>query len=586
MRRRSAATKGEVTPPPVIRIKPPPETTAQRLRKNAGYYALAFIISSVVIKGIFDKNHHTELPILHTIAKHNMNWVDSTTAAPISVPSVLAKLMLAKEPKDWPEGLTLDEETLAAGTNAKGWRHTVPLSAARRSIEARVLQEVAALCGSTTRARTEAGPLCDPNERDPVFGMTPLHMARLQGDDALAEYLLTIGADPNVEDTVGRKPSNMTFQSFAVNSKKWALARGSECQIPEVSIDPANPEAGLREVRRLVGEGEPVMVRNAMAWLSAARGEPLLYPTSAKFAEAWGERPVDVAGVPYAAKFNVTTARSTLSAFRAEHMGGSDALATSTGDTPLLKAAKSDKKPAKNAEKKRWKFTLATCLPLNDDTQLLCCELMRDYVMAALPVQGGLETPGGPLMCPPTNGGMDIMHYFMGDKGTGAPFHVHSDAINLMLTGSKKWWVLPPRQATFSRMHIKEWAAKLCTASGDALHALSADLDSTLHLLFARAPLGTQTGRLESRDAPMECLQNAGDLAYVPFDWGHAAINEVSDSHNRSMCRYLDKPYRCQILLHVDVLLLESLQNAGDLAYVPFDWGHAAINEVHTCRYS
>ena len=52
----------------------------------------------------------------------------------------------------------------------------------------------------------------------------------------------------------------------------------------------------------------------------------------------------------------------------------------------------------------------------------------------------------------------------------------------------------PPNQALYSRKHISRWLQE------DYVHM-----------------------RLEER--PLECIQEAGDIVYVPFDWGHAVLN-------------------------------------------------------------
>jgi len=81
---------------------------------------------------------------------------------------------------------------------------------------------------------------------------------------------------------------------------------------------------------------------------------------------------------------------------------------------------------------------------------------------------------------------------------SGAPHHTHSSAINLLVSGEKRWWIVPPREAIFSRKHVAAW--------------LEEDLPE-----------------LRAEDRPLECVQRAGDLFYVPDDWGHAAVNLEDD---------------------------------------------------------
>ncbi|CAM9768916.1 unnamed protein product, partial [Laminaria digitata] len=49
----------------------------------------------------------------------------------------------------------------------------------------------------------------DPNETDPAFGTTPLHLAELWGSLDLVDYLLSIEANPELYDSAGRQPRDM-----------------------------------------------------------------------------------------------------------------------------------------------------------------------------------------------------------------------------------------------------------------------------------------------------------------------------------------------------------------------------------------
>lgn len=86
---------------------------------------------------------------------------------------------------------------------------------------------------------------------------------------------------------------------------------------------------------------------------------------------------------------------------------------------------------------------------------------------------------------------------FVGGPGSGAPLHYHTDAWNALAFGRKHWWLLPPSAAAYSAVPPVEWAA----------HASEA---------FSR--LG---GPLR----PFECVQEAGDVVYVPAGWAHAVLN-------------------------------------------------------------
>jgi hypothetical protein len=104
------------------------------------------------------------------------------------------------------------------------------------------------------------------------------------------------------------------------------------------------------------------------------------------------------------------------------------------------------------------------------------------------------------LFCDPVEGewGLSSMHFFMGNTNSGAPSHVHSDAANLNLHGSKLWKVVPPNVALFSRSVVNAHAA----AANGGVGGSNSD---------------------GSVVEPMQCVQRAGDMVYVPFDWGHSA---------------------------------------------------------------
>jgi hypothetical protein len=115
--------------------------------------------------------------------------------------------------------------------------------------------------------------------------------------------------------------------------------------------------------------------------------------------------------------------------------------------------------------------------------------VLGELVDTALPVRS--------IVCPVMfkNSGRDSIHFFLGSANSGAPFHIHADALNVITMGRKQWWLYPPTQALYSRKHIALW--------------LKEDL----------------AGMAED-ERPLSCVQEAGDIIYVPFDWGHATMNK------------------------------------------------------------
>lgn len=70
-----------------------------------------------------------------------------------------------------------------------------------------------------------------------------------------------------------------------------------------------------------------------------------------------------------------------------------------------------------------------------------------------------------------------------------APMHFHGHAVNSLAYGEKRWFLLPPSRARFSR---------------------------TLALHYAHGQLDRGGGE---RGEPMQCTQKTGDLLFVPTLW-------------------------------------------------------------------
>jgi hypothetical protein len=81
--------------------------------------------------------------------------------------------------------------------------------------------------------------------------------------------------------------------------------------------------------------------------------------------------------------------------------------------------------------------------------------------------------------------------FITGPRRSGTPMHVHCTAINIAVYGRKRWFLYPPANSGTDSLHPIEWI---------------------------------QSEQYKQR-APIEVLQEAGDLIYVPALWGHAVLN-------------------------------------------------------------
>ena len=85
---------------------------------------------------------------------------------------------------------------------------------------------------------------------------------------------------------------------------------------------------------------------------------------------------------------------------------------------------------------------------------------------------------------------MQNLQFYFGANHSGSPMHFHRDAINVLIQGSKKWQVLPPSRAMYSKMPASEYFATVLR------------------------------NRMEGT-----CIQHAGDALFVPAGWSHAVLN-------------------------------------------------------------
>ena len=90
-----------------------------------------------------------------------------------------------------------------------------------------------------------------------------------------------------------------------------------------------------------------------------------------------------------------------------------------------------------------------------------------------------------------------LVQFAMGATGSGIAFHAHKDGWCEVIYGTKLWWFYPPQTVAplhnVFRAHI-DWLAEAAVA-------------------------------LPPEEQPMSCVQEAGEIMYVPEAWNHATIN-------------------------------------------------------------
>ena len=90
--------------------------------------------------------------------------------------------------------------------------------------------------------------------------------------------------------------------------------------------------------------------------------------------------------------------------------------------------------------------------------------------------------------------------FYLGGPNTGAPFHYHHDAVNILAFGAKRWFLQPPSSAVYSVEPPLIWFNR------QIMENLSTNDPSDTSGIF-------------------ECIQQEGDVLFVPESWGHATLN-------------------------------------------------------------
>jgi hypothetical protein len=92
---------------------------------------------------------------------------------------------------------------------------------------------------------------------------------------------------------------------------------------------------------------------------------------------------------------------------------------------------------------------------------------------------------------------MNNYQFMIAPKYAGASPHFHHSAANVLVYGRKRWFLFPPASSLYSTKHINSWVHE--------------DYNRTVNGDGGAPP-------------PLECVQQPGDIIYVPDMWAHGVV--------------------------------------------------------------
>mmetsp|Transcript_32513 Transcript_32513/g.85633 ORF Transcript_32513/g.85633 Transcript_32513/m.85633 type:complete len:365 (-) Transcript_32513:215-1309(-) len=122
------------------------------------------------------------------------------------------------------------------------------------------------------------------------------------------------------------------------------------------------------------------------------------------------------------------------------------------------------------------------------------------------------------------------LQFAFGNAGTGAPLHMHASAMNALVAGRKRWVLLPPSFAAYSKVPpvFDEDDTRTWRGGGGAAVADRSDEGGVER---RGGGVGGDPGivaRLEAKGVPFAtCVQRAGDVILIP-------VSEHAQANNRT----------------------------------------------------
>jgi hypothetical protein len=299
------------------------------------------------------------------------------------------------------------------------------------------------------------------------------------------------------------------LKKLPTEDSPYARLYSTTCDLPIVRA----PTSYNDFISDIVAMQRPVLIRGGLSWAKMEFAETYHALQREQLLSKFGQVKLQTGKIPYAATFGLETGETTLREFVAvmQKLAESDhALLKSSPSTSWQNASHFTSRP--------YVF-LSVPLPAEmDPTRVEAMQQDPTSTIGLLDLfvtptwlhppkeDEGPSTPEGQLD-PTTHTPLTLrkLQFFIGPRFSGAPQHFHRSALNLQWFGRKHWTIQPPQHAEYSKVpQLEAW-----TKTWKANH--------TAHANGASPPAAPVTA--------LHCIQEAGDLVFVPDFWSHGTIN-------------------------------------------------------------
>jgi Cupin-like domain len=167
----------------------------------------------------------------------------------------------------------------------------------------------------------------------------------------------------------------------------------------------------------------------------------------------------------------------------------------------------------------------------------------------------------------------------LGPSRAGLPFHLHGETWLGLVHGRKRWFVYPPGYS--QPVDVQQSFNHLTTAYNwyESVYPQLSDLEAPPVESVVTSTSSTTSTTTASPEGyrPLECVQEAGDLLYLPRGWSHMTLNigETIAIGGQAILPAEDRFILSQKVLQHDPLNYEALKaSALGLAHIALDEDH------------